>query len=711
MNRSKRASLSGQRLVSVRWIVSGAAIALTAVTVLTVGGLWERSARQALNREAGTRLMLTARNLALTSTQALLSELPELILQPIVVEMQADQPELAFAVVLDLNGEIRGHLDSRKLGDAFQMPEGLVSDEIPIALDPGERLAGNAELLVASAPVRHPSGESIGTVVVGFRRATIDSVLRATQRNQLMVVAALLVVGALAATVLMSLLLRPVAALRAGLERIGRGDLETPVMLSDRTEFGLLAQTMNEMSTRIRAAQTEMLERERLAREVELAREIQASLLPADAIKMSGFVIEGTNRPAAEVGGDYYDLFALPDGKIALAVADVSGKGLAGCMVTSMLSALLRAFRAIELSPSSLLVRLEENLSGTLLPGTFITIFYGLLDPRTGKLIFASAGHSPTLVYRRANGKGEWLRSRGIPIGAVRGGALKRTLEDRTVILHPGDVLVQYTDGINEAFDPTGERQFGFKRLEGAVVAAAPNGCKAVIESVRQAVAAWSLAGAPEDDETMLVVSREGVREEAGSTDQSAPAREDALRAIAEARQTGQRLRLHGDLAALSRIRSWISHCPGLKELSPADATMLESGLFEVCANIIEHGYHQDPRKMFDIWWLPGPSEALSRLTEKTAHGDCRERRSACVREGRFVIIDHGPPFDPTAVVSPDLSDARVRRRGRGFGLQIIRATMNFIAYYPGTAEGNITLLGFDPARARSKENEEVRHG
>src|SRR5262249_50265734 len=216
--------------------------------------------------------------------------------------------------------------------------------------------------------------------------------------------------------------------------------LDSPIHVTDRTELGLLADAINEMSGRLRRAQVDMLERARLSHEVDLARGIQRSLLPARPAEAGPFLIAGDQRAAAEVGGDYYDVLRLSDGRVAVAVADVSGKGLAGCLVMSMLSALLRALRNDHASPSALLCALDERLSETLRPGTFVTMFYGIVDPGRRRLTFASAGHNPLLVYRHASRTVERVEDHGVPLAAVRGGAIRATLRDQTMVLGPGDV-------------------------------------------------------------------------------------------------------------------------------------------------------------------------------------------------------------------------------------------------------------------------------
>src|SRR5262249_38128343 len=152
-----------------------------------------------------------------------------------------------------------------------------------------------------------------------------------------------------------------------------RGDLDHPIRLGGHSELGLLADAVDDMAVALQKAQAEMLERERLSREVELAREIQRSLLPPHPVTAGAFDVRGDQRAAAEVGGDYWDVLPLPDGRVGIAIADVAGKGLGGCLVMSMLSALLRALRRSYTTPAAMLVALDAELSQTLRPGVFVT--------------------------------------------------------------------------------------------------------------------------------------------------------------------------------------------------------------------------------------------------------------------------------------------------------------------------------------------------
>jgi serine phosphatase RsbU (regulator of sigma subunit)/anti-sigma regulatory factor (Ser/Thr protein kinase) len=678
----------------MRSIVTSTTVALIAGAVLTVGAVSERNSRRALTREIEARLLLEARNLSLASAGALLSDYPELTLVPVVKQMQEDRPELAFVAVTDHNNAIQGHAEARRLGETFQPPAGLVPVHSGLKLGPGERLLGNGELLVVETTVSHPSRPDLGHAWVALRRAYLDAAVASARREQFVFLVALLGIGVVLAGVVMSWLLRPIGALRAGLERVGQGDLDTPVKLTDRTELGLLADAMNDMAGRLKVAQKESAERERLTREVELARTIQQRLLPAGRRVLGDHVVQGAHRAAAEVGGDYYDVTMLRNGRAALAIADVSGKGLGGCLVMSMVSALLRPLREVHSSPSALLVELENHLVESLHPGEFVTMFYGLLDPFSGRFVYASAGHTPLLVYRGRDARIEWQATSGIPLGAVRGGALKATLEDRVVELGPGDLLLQFTDGLSEAFDAQGEA-FGFERIEDVVREHAASGADALLAALSGKVQQWNGGRTPQDDETMLVLERTGDRARNGH-DVRGLGEADPLELFAEAETAGVELSFPAHFDRLTELHAWLARCPDLQRLDAETLIKIETALYEACANVVEHGLQGDDTKSFTLWWVPagvGGSPA----------------RDARVRRGYFVLRDRGFPFSPGRWQRADLQDPKVWQRGRGLGLDIIHLTMSEVVYRPATEVGNLMFMSFDPAR--SGASQETQHG
>lgn len=694
---------SGERVVSMRLILGAAAVALMAVAVLGVGFVAERHARAALSQEMEGRLLLEARNLALVAADALLTEFPELTLIPVVSEMQQGRQDLAYVAVLDHQGLVQGHLDARRLDTPFTELAALAPVAARLPLANQERLLGDADHLAAAVPVALSDGRSLGTAVVGLRRAYLEQQVTRERRTLLALTGVLAALASGLAFGLTTLLLRPLSALRAGLARIGRGDLDTPVSVPGRTELSLLAGAVNGMARQLKASQEQLIEKERLAHEMELARSVQESLMPKADTAAGEFTVTGLYQAAAEVGGDYWDVFRRRDGRLGVAIADVAGKGLGGCLVTSMLAVLLRSLREEHDSPAALLAAVEERLLDSLRPGVFVTLFYGLLDPDSGRFTFASAAHSPLLVWRAGAGELEWHRTRGIPLGAVRGrrGALAASLDDIVLELGPGDLLVQYTDGLNEARDAALQQEFGLERIGQVVREAAPRGAAAVRRELQSGLRAWTGERAPDDDLTLLVVGREAAAADADA----------GWRRLVDEFQGGPALTLPATMGALDRLRPWLDGLPGLAGAAAEACGLAESSLYELCANVIEHGRPRGEQAGIEIRWRPAargnaapPTVAAATAADDAAGGG-----------GWFLVQERGEVYDLGGWRPPDLADPAVRRRGRGLGLQIVHAAMRQVRYLPGTPAGNLTLLRFAPAEdgtelGEGMGREEKRH-
>lgn len=203
----------------------------------------------------------------------------------------------------------------------------------------------------------------------------------------------------------------------------------------------------------------ELVDRVRVRDELEVARELQAALLPRDMPSVPGWSFAHSYRTANEVGGDYYDMMPLPDGRLALIVGDASGHGMGAGLVMAIANATLKT--AIDLDPSPELVAALLNRAiwriGT--KRTFMSVFYAVLDPQTGSLEYVCAGH-PFPLLRRQDGSVEELGCGGLPLGMRE----RLPLTPRTVELRPGDLLVFYTDGLAEAIDASGHA-FSYDRI------------------------------------------------------------------------------------------------------------------------------------------------------------------------------------------------------------------------------------------------------
>jgi len=235
--------------------------------------------------------------------------------------------------------------------------------------------------------------------------------------------------------------------------------------------------------------------------ELEIARALQHDLLPGQPPALAGWEFAFSYRTANTIGGDYYQLVPLVDGRLAVAVGDASGHGIAAGLVMAIADAVLRVAVARDPAPEAVADMVDDALARTSDRRAFMTLFYGLLDPADGRLEFLDAGH-PFPLLRRADGRVEELGEGAPPLGIVRG-VRARTGSTR---LDPGDLLVLYSDGIPEALDPGGE-SFGFDRV--ATLVGRGGSAVEVHDRLLRELDSFC-AGHPADDDRSVVVIRRG---------------------------------------------------------------------------------------------------------------------------------------------------------------------------------------------------------
>ncbi|HYZ05607.1 MAG TPA: SpoIIE family protein phosphatase [Rubrobacter sp.] len=206
----------------------------------------------------------------------------------------------------------------------------------------------------------------------------------------------------------------------------------------------------------------ERIERERIEQDLRVARRIQQASLPKQVPNLEGWQIYPLYRPAREVGGDFYDFFELEDGRLGIVVGDATGHGVPAALVMASARSMLRAVAQASDSPGDVLRRVNDPLATDIPPNMFVTCFYAILDPKSGSLTYANAGHD--LPYLHRNGGVEELRATGMPLGLMPG----MGYEEKQTILEAGEAALLYSDGLVEAHDPKGE-MFGFPRLRALV--------------------------------------------------------------------------------------------------------------------------------------------------------------------------------------------------------------------------------------------------
>jgi serine phosphatase RsbU (regulator of sigma subunit) len=275
---------------------------------------------------------------------------------------------------------------------------------------------------------------------------------------------------------------------------ISRAEAHAQIAEEWREGGGLLELTQQRL-------QQERIEHARVEQELQVARDIQLGSLPEGVPSLEGWHINPYYQPAKEVGGDFYEFYQLGDGRVGFAVGDATGKGVpAAIVMTGTVAYLGGVAAASDSSPGEALALANEALFARIPANMFVTCFYAILDPKSGSLRYANAGHD--LPYLHRNGEAEELRARGMPLGLMP----EMSYEEGEVSLAEGNCVLFYSDGLVEAHNPKGE-MFGFPRLRALVAEDGEEGSlgDVLLEELYSFVGeGWE----QEDDITLLTLRR-----------------------------------------------------------------------------------------------------------------------------------------------------------------------------------------------------------
>jgi len=295
-------------------------------------------------------------------------------------------------------------------------------------------------------------GVSIGTVIMEYSIRGTEAQLKQAQRTVAIVTGIGLLIGIAGIYLLSNYFVRPIGRIVSRVRRFSEGDLDSQLPLTGAEEFYEISKGLNELIMRIRRDRKNIIEREILQKEMQMAEEIQRALIPKTLPTIQGVDIGAIYKAARMVGGDLFDFVRIDDYTIGVAVADVSGKGIPGSLVMSMVRTALRLESRGNKSSRNILVHLNDFVADDIKRGRFVTILLCIIDTRTGKMNFASAGHNPMIHFSSESGQASFLNARGMPVGIKAGQAdFAISLEEATVDLHKNDFLVIYTDGVTES--------------------------------------------------------------------------------------------------------------------------------------------------------------------------------------------------------------------------------------------------------------------
>ena len=416
---------------------------------------------------------------------------------------------------------------------------------IPVQIDPRLRVTAMggairigeegplAPLARAIGPARPESGHVPGGAILGCLRGgeegwertampvlssagfteSLVSLLRITRENplawvvlMLLALIALFFLIAIWITITMVAqmgrsITRAVHALTGATAALGQGQLAHRIEISGNDELWDVARQFNQMAERLEQTRAVELQSQRMEEELRLAREIQTRLLPSGPPELDWLELAGISLPARQVGGDYFDYLLLPDGRVGIAIADVSGKGAPAALLMSSFRASLRTQDLAGLGPAEVLGRLNRFIHASVDPGKFITAFLGLIDPAAGTIRYANAGHDPPLMIVPGCEAAD-LTGGGLILGMLP----QIAYEEASAAFASGSLVSVFTDGVTEARSPEGEF-FGIDRLRETLWAVREETCDAALRRIVEAVREFS-AGEQADDITMILARR-----------------------------------------------------------------------------------------------------------------------------------------------------------------------------------------------------------
>lgn len=246
-------------------------------------------------------------------------------------------------------------------------------------------------------------------------------------------------------------------------------------------------------------------ERERMQKELEIARSVQLGLLPTRNPEIAGFDIAGLCIPAREVGGDYFDYIDLGPNKLGLVIGDVSGKGVPAAIYMTLTKGIIQSHADDTVSPGTVLAKVNRLLYRNIEKNSFVSMFYAILDHRKHTLTFARAGHNPGIFLSQSSDKSTFLDTAGIALGLEHGDIFERTLKENTIQVNRGDMLVFYTDGFTEAMNISND-EFGEERLVNLISRFRRQSSEEIIRLLISEIKSFTGDAEQHDDMTIVVV-------------------------------------------------------------------------------------------------------------------------------------------------------------------------------------------------------------
>ena len=540
-----------------------------------------------------------------------------------------------------------------------------------------------AGFYAGTAPIRAADGTIAGTVRVEFESSQVGTHFETYRWEYLIGLVVLLVALIVGSWFMATRLARPIGLMVRAARAVEGGRQPEPAVAASlrntsltRDEYGELSGVFLDMAREVgqREVRLNALVEERtielseknvaledaqreIRNDLEMAHSVQAALVPSDLPQDPRAGVAAYMTPALDVGGDFYDAFMTEDGRLAFAIADVSGKGVASALMMAVGRSLLRSAANLYEDPSNAVKSTNDQLCTMNPKELFITCFFGVIDLDLGTLTYVNAGHDPPYLIRQPGDAPEMIPMTG---GIALGVLPDLNYTETTIPLEAGAVLYLYTDGVTEAENASG-RQYGRERLEEKLAAQGDVEPQELMDDILDDIRDFSGDAKQFDDLTCLALQFVGgAVQDSYIPGQDSPHRSSGWRRMVVQPQLE---------TSLPRVAAFVDRFAKAQEIDESAVYRINLALDELLTNTIEHGF-------------PG-------------HPQDADISVAMRREGEMIVVryeDNGPPFNTIEAVEQDTELGLDERPIGGLGLQLIAATF-FSTTYERVDDRNVTTL------------------
>lgn len=306
---------------------------------------------------------------------------------------------------------------------------------------------------------------------------------------------------------LIYVVMNPFKRLQDWVKKLSEPGVAEEVDIDSSTEIGAIAQAFSDVTEQLRKSQVDLAEQERLQQEMHIAKQIQQTLLPDEFPELEGYDLSSFYAAAKDVGGDFFDFVEVDKDTLGVAVADVSGKGVPGAFVMTMIRTALRSEARGVKDAAEVLAKVNEFVVNDMKKGMFVTLFYVIIDSKRRRLNFASAGHNPMVLHRPSKNKTYYLNPRGFPIGISLpdNELFRKSIQSDTIALAEDDILLVYTDGVTEAMNAK-RRLYGDERFLRLVRECGRQSAGEFVDSLKKDLNTFTEGNEQNDDITLVAI-------------------------------------------------------------------------------------------------------------------------------------------------------------------------------------------------------------